>query len=93
LLVLGVPIVDVAWIIVQRWRRGVSATQPGRDHLHHRLLELGLSQRQIVALYYVLCTAFGAMALVGPSPRFKLIALGVLSVGVLSALAWLSRKP
>jgi len=41
----------------------------------------------------VLCTAFGAMALVGPSPRFKLIALGVLSVGVLSALAWLSRKP
>ncbi len=93
LLVLGVPIVDVAWIIVQRWRRGVSATQSGRDHLHHRLLQLGLSQRQIVGLYYMLCIAFGAMALVGPSPRFKLVVLGVLSLGVLSALAWLSRRP
>ncbi len=92
LLVLGVPILDVAWIIVQRWRRGVSATQPGRDHLHHRLLEIGLTQRQIVALYYLLCMIFGVMAVVGPSPRFKLIALGVLSVGVLSVLAWLSRK-
>jgi UDP-GlcNAc:undecaprenyl-phosphate GlcNAc-1-phosphate transferase len=91
LLVLGVPIVDVAWIIVNRWRRGASATQGGRDHLHHRLLELGLSQRQIVGLYYGLCLVFGGLALIGPSPLFKLITLTVLGLGVVAVLWRLSR--
>ncbi len=92
LLVLGVPIIDVAWIIVSRWRRGTSATQGGRDHLHYRLLELGLSQRQIVGLYYLFCLLFGALALIGPSPLFKLIALAVLGLGVLTVLWRLSHK-
>jgi UDP-GlcNAc:undecaprenyl-phosphate GlcNAc-1-phosphate transferase len=92
LLVLVVPIVDVAWLIVSRWRRGDSPTQAGRDHLHHRLLDLGLSQRQIVFVYYLFCLSFGLMALVAPSRLFKLIALLVLGVGTLIALWWLSRK-
>jgi len=92
LLVLGVPIIDVAWIIVSRWRRGASATQGGRDHLHHRLLEAGLSQRQIVGLYYGLCLVFGGLALVGPSPLFKLITLTVLGLGVVAVLWRLSRR-
>ena len=92
LLVLGVPIIDVAWIIVSRWRRGASATQGGRDHLHYRLLELGLGQRQIVGLYYLFCLLFGALALIGPSPLFKLVALAALGLGVLTVLWSLSRK-
>jgi UDP-GlcNAc:undecaprenyl-phosphate GlcNAc-1-phosphate transferase len=92
LLVLLVPIVDVAWLIVSRWRRGASPTQAGRDHLHHRLLDLGLSQRQIVFLYYLLCLFFGGMALLAPSRLFKLIALLVLAMGTLIALWWLSRR-
>jgi UDP-GlcNAc:undecaprenyl-phosphate GlcNAc-1-phosphate transferase len=92
LLVLVVPIVDVAWLIVSRWRRGRSPAQPGRDHLHHRLLDLGLSQRQIVLIYYLLCLSFGVMALAAPSRLFKLIALLVLGVGTLITLWWLSRR-
>lgn len=92
LLVLGVPIIDVAWIIVSRWRRGTSATQGGRDHLHYRLLEAGLSQRQIVGLYYVFCLVFGGLALIGPSPLFKLITLSVLGLGVVAVLWRLSRQ-
>ena len=91
LLVLGIPIVDVAWLIFSRWRRGTSPTLGGRDHLHHRLLDLGLTQRQIVFIYYLFCFAFGVMALVAPSRLFKLMALLVMGVGTLIALWWLSR--
>jgi UDP-GlcNAc:undecaprenyl-phosphate GlcNAc-1-phosphate transferase len=92
LLVLGIPIVDVAWLIFSRWRRGTSPARAGRDHLHHRLLDLGLSQRQIVVTYYLFCLLFGGLALVAPSRIFKLIALLVLSAGTLIALWWLSRR-
>jgi len=92
LLVLGVAIVDVAWLIVSRWRRGTSPAQAGRDHLHHRLLDVGLSQRQIVILYYLLCLFFGGLALLAPSRLFKLIALLILGIGVLIVLWWLSKR-
>jgi UDP-GlcNAc:undecaprenyl-phosphate GlcNAc-1-phosphate transferase len=91
LLVMGVPIVDVAWLIVSRWRRGESPAHAGRDHLHHRLLDLGLSQQQIVLLYYLFCLFFGGLALVVSLPLFKLIALLVLGIGTLIGLWWLSR--
>ena len=91
LLVMGIPIIDVAWIIVNRWRRGASATQGGRDHLHYRLLELGLTQRQIVGTYYLFCLVFGGLALAMSSRMFKLIALLVLVVGMAIALWWLSK--
>jgi UDP-GlcNAc:undecaprenyl-phosphate GlcNAc-1-phosphate transferase len=92
LLVLGIPILDVAWIIIQRWRRG-SPTQSGRDHLHYRLLDLGLSQRQIVLLYYTFCAAFGLLALLIEARIFKLIALGIMGGFTLLLLWWVSRTP
>lgn len=92
LLVLGIPIVDVAWLIVNRWRRGESPTHAGRDHLHYRLLDLGLNQRQIVLIYYLFCLFFGGLALLAPSRLFKLLALLVLGIGTLIALWWLSRN-
>jgi len=92
LLVLGIPIVDVAWLIILRWRRRSSPTRAGRDHLHFRLLDLGLSQRQIVLLYYSFCAAFGLMALVIEVRVFKLVALGMMVAVTLILLWWLSRQ-
>ena len=43
LLVLGVPIIDTFWIIVRRLATGHSPFTPDRGHIHHRLLDLGLS--------------------------------------------------
>ena len=48
LLVLTIPIVDVAWLMISRLRAGQSIGQADRRHLHFRLLDLGLSQRQVV---------------------------------------------
>ena len=92
LMVLGLPIVDVAWLIWRRRRRGLSAGQGGRDHLHFRLLDLGLGQRQIVLGYYAFCAAFGLLALsIGPR-IYKLLALLTLGGSVLAVLWWAERQ-
>jgi len=64
LLVLGVPIIDTFWIIVRRMSQGRSPFSPDRSHIHHRLLDLGLSHRQTVFVIYGICLALAALALV-----------------------------
>ena len=74
LLVLGVPIIDTFWIIVRRLRQGRSPFSPDRHHIHHRLLDLGLSHRQTVFVIYGLCLVLAVLALVlsGVEPAVRL---------------------
>jgi UDP-GlcNAc:undecaprenyl-phosphate GlcNAc-1-phosphate transferase len=64
LLVLGVPIIDTFWIIVRRLTQGRSPFSPDRNHIHHRLLDLGLSHRQTVFVIYGMCLVLAVLALV-----------------------------
>jgi UDP-GlcNAc:undecaprenyl-phosphate GlcNAc-1-phosphate transferase len=64
LLVLGVPIIDTFYIIVRRVSRGRSPFSADRGHIHHRLLDLGLSHTQTVLLIYAICIGLGALSLV-----------------------------
>jgi UDP-GlcNAc:undecaprenyl-phosphate GlcNAc-1-phosphate transferase len=91
LLVLSIPIVDLAWLIISRLRAGQSIGQADRRHLHFRLIDLGLSQRQVVLLYYAYCIALGAVALLIDSRLLKLITLVGLGTAILVFLAWLAR--
>jgi UDP-GlcNAc:undecaprenyl-phosphate GlcNAc-1-phosphate transferase len=93
LLAMGLPILDVAWLIYHRERRGGKPGLNGRDHLHHRLLDIGFTQWQIVLGYYAFCAAFGVLALGLGSRLFKLIALIVLASAALAVLYWASRQP
>jgi UDP-GlcNAc:undecaprenyl-phosphate GlcNAc-1-phosphate transferase len=63
--VLFVPMLDLLMAIVRRTRRGESPFAPDKMHLHHRLLEIGHSQRRAVLLIYLWAAllAFGAVAL------------------------------
>jgi UDP-GlcNAc:undecaprenyl-phosphate GlcNAc-1-phosphate transferase len=92
LLVMVIPIADVAFQIVDRWRRGQSPLQGDRGHLHFRLADLGLPQWQIVLGYWGFCALFGAMALLIESRIFKLMAMGGLGLAVVLLLAALNRK-
>jgi UDP-GlcNAc:undecaprenyl-phosphate/decaprenyl-phosphate GlcNAc-1-phosphate transferase len=92
LLVLGIPIVDVAWLIVSRLRAGQSIGQADRRHLHFRLLDAGLSGRQVALLYYAYSILLGAAALFIASRMAKLITLIALGLGTLILLAWLARR-
>jgi UDP-GlcNAc:undecaprenyl-phosphate GlcNAc-1-phosphate transferase len=62
MLVLGVPIIDAFWIIVRRLAQRRSPFSPDRGHLHHRLLDVGLSHRQTVLLIYAICIALALIA-------------------------------
>ncbi len=63
LLVLGVPIIDTFWIIVRRLSQGRSPFSPDRTHIHHRLLDLGLSHRQTVLTIYGICLALALLSM------------------------------
>jgi UDP-GlcNAc:undecaprenyl-phosphate GlcNAc-1-phosphate transferase len=63
-LVLGVPIIDTFWIIVRRLSARKSPFAPDRGHIHHRLLDLGLSHRGTVLLIYVFCILLAVLSLV-----------------------------
>lgn len=92
MLVLGLPILDVAWLIIYRWRSGRSPGQGGRDHLHFRLYDLGLNERTVVLGYWGFCAMFGAMTLLLDARIYKLVALLVLGMLSLAVLVWASRE-
>lgn len=91
LLVMGLPVVDVAWQIFDRVRRRRSPARADRGHLHFRLLDLGLSERAIVLLYWGFCALFGLLALAVSSRVFKLLALLGTGIVVVVVLVVLSR--
>ena len=78
LLVLGVPIIDTFWIIVRRVMTGHSPFTPDRGHIHHRLLDLGLSHSQTVLVIYGLCLALAvlSLALSGTDQLYAFLGLG-----------------
>jgi UDP-GlcNAc:undecaprenyl-phosphate GlcNAc-1-phosphate transferase len=61
-LVLGVPIFDTTFVSLTRMLRGQSIAQGGKDHTSHRLVILGLSERQTVLLIYAFSFILGATA-------------------------------
>jgi UDP-GlcNAc:undecaprenyl-phosphate GlcNAc-1-phosphate transferase len=79
LLVMGIPVLDVVWVIVRRILFGASPFVGDRKHLHFRLLDIGLSQRKSVAFLWLLSLLGGVIALSLQSFG-KLIALIVLSL-------------
>jgi UDP-GlcNAc:undecaprenyl-phosphate GlcNAc-1-phosphate transferase len=64
LLLLGLPIADAARVLLRRLREGRSPLRFDRTHLHHRLLDGGLSQGRIVLLFYGVTALFGGVTLI-----------------------------
>lgn len=62
--VLGLPILDTSLVTVTRLRRRVSPFEGGRDHISHRLVQIGMSVRGAVLLLYSVTFMFGLLAFV-----------------------------
>lgn len=62
-LVVALPVADVAAALVRRWRRGAGLMTADKGHFHHRLLALGWTQREVVLLVYVITLLFSSAAL------------------------------
>jgi UDP-GlcNAc:undecaprenyl-phosphate GlcNAc-1-phosphate transferase len=64
LLVLGLPLFDTLFAIIRRIITGKPIMQADRGHLHHKLIDMGLSQRQSVVIMYTASGALGLCAIV-----------------------------
>ncbi len=75
ILALGLPILDTTFAIVRRYLNGTPIFKPDRGHLHHRLLDMGFTQKQAVLLMYVISGGLGlsAIALTEVSRGFGLL--------------------
>jgi UDP-GlcNAc:undecaprenyl-phosphate GlcNAc-1-phosphate transferase len=83
--VMFIPVLDLLLAIVRRVRAGVSFSTPDKMHLHHRLLQIGHSQRRVVLVIYlwVGILAFGA---VGTSVMDRRVVVLMMAAGLLFAL-------
>lgn len=61
-LILGLPIFDTTFAILRRIKNKKPIMSPDRGHLHHRLMDMGLSQKQTVAILYVIAMILGLSA-------------------------------
>ncbi len=82
--VLGVLVLDMTLVVVSRLRRGVNPfTSPGKDHLSHRLVALGMNKREAVLTIYLIA---GALGMVGTYlTRANLDSAIVVGVALLTA--------
>ncbi len=90
-LALALPIGDTAYAIWRRRRQGVSFAHADARHLHHRLLALGLSQRETAVTFYLVTAILGCLGLALFGHRKILaVALGllVLALGLLLWRVW-----
>jgi UDP-GlcNAc:undecaprenyl-phosphate GlcNAc-1-phosphate transferase len=63
LLVLAVPLGDLCWVVIIRWRAGKPFYVGDNNHLSHRLVRRGLSAKSAVPLIWLLAIAIGLIAL------------------------------
>ncbi len=78
LLVLAVPFTDVIWAIARRLRRRRPVYRPDKEHIHHRLLDIGHSHRQAVLLMYLWSALLAAGALAITFIRSRSVVLVVI---------------
>jgi UDP-GlcNAc:undecaprenyl-phosphate GlcNAc-1-phosphate transferase len=77
LLIMGIPLLDLIWVIGRRLMHGKSIVAHDAQHVHHRLLKSGFTQKQAVIILYTLSFSFGITTLFLQSMH-KLVTLGVL---------------
>ena len=63
-LVLAVPLFDISFAFLRRLLKGQNPMSPDRGHVHHRLIDMGLSQKQSVVILYIVSAILGLAAVV-----------------------------
>lgn len=87
-LILALPIFDEVFAVVRRLLKGQNPMSPDRGHVHHRLIDMGFSQKQAVAIMYTMSGILGLTAVVLTASgeiRAMFLVLAFLLVGF---IAW-----
>jgi UDP-GlcNAc:undecaprenyl-phosphate GlcNAc-1-phosphate transferase len=84
LLALGFPIVDTALAMLRRTLAGRSILEGDADHIHHRMVRMGMRPRQAVILLYVVTALFGGMALMAMTGHADAVGFALVSFAVVT---------
>jgi len=87
-LMLGLPIFDTAFAFIRRIAHGQSPMHADRSHVHHRLIDMGFSQKQAVAVLYVISAILGLSAVVLATTnalKAMLVLLALCAAGAVAA--------
>jgi UDP-GlcNAc:undecaprenyl-phosphate GlcNAc-1-phosphate transferase len=95
LIVLAIPILDTALAVIRRARKGTPVFHADKQHLHHRLLEIGHGHRQAVLIMYTWTAVLAGMTLALSFAPLYLFPSGAAAIGLIlyTALPRLSRGP
>src|SRR5437868_459734 len=95
-MVLGVPILDVAVVMINRIRRGQSPLHYDKTHLHHRLMATGLSVKQICYVLYGLALLFGLLALsisgIHSAHFYKFVGVALVGITMAGLIIWIDHR-
>ena len=86
-LILGLPIFDTAFAFIRRIAHGQSPMHADRSHIHHRLIDMGLNQKQAVATLYVISAILGLSAVVLTTGGGQKAMLFFLALTIVAAVA------
>ena len=89
LLVLAIPFLDVVLAIVRRMRRGLGIAHADKEHIHHRLLDIGHTHRQAVLLMYLWSALISGtvLAVAFINGRLVIGAIALVALGIFLATA------
>jgi len=91
IVVLGIPLIDTGYVVIRRILSGKSPVWGDRGHFHHKLLDYGLSKKQVSQVYWSLTAVLGVLAL-NLNSTYKLYT--IIGVGLVlgGLILFLTRK-
>jgi UDP-GlcNAc:undecaprenyl-phosphate GlcNAc-1-phosphate transferase len=84
LLALAVPILDAGIAVMRRAIGGRKLFEADGDHIHHRMLRLGLTPHRVVLTLYAVAALFGALSLLTMTERGQIVGLVVLATSIVT---------
>ncbi len=93
-IVLGVPIIDTGYTVIRRVVSGKSPVWGDRLHLHHRLLDIGWSQKRVAVFYWLVTLILGLLAfnLNTQTKLYTIIGIALFVGGLILWLTYLTKR-
>lgn len=91
LLVMGLPVLDIFWVIIRRIKNKKPIWHGGHEHLHFRMLRSGFSQKQIVLFLSFVSLSFGIISIFFTT-KIKISALVLVFVIMIMLSSWLNYR-
>ena len=87
-LILGLPIFDVCFAVIRRISKGQSPMTPDRSHVHHKLIDMGMSQKQAVGTLYVITAILGLSAVVLTASNALKAIVVLVALALVALIGW-----